>query len=112
MIWQCNDPYAAYGPTRVPVMGTVAAGRQQSIHISANLRVFDTSYKFSGRQRLPPLKHRAGAHRIDGLVMTSQLPAVKHRAGAAKMAAVRAFIIAHKGCQLSNTTRAHTKWTG
>ena len=34
----------------------------------------------------PALKHCAGAHKMDGLVVTSKLQALKHCAGAAKIA--------------------------
>ena len=49
---------------RVPVVGTVPTGRQKSIHLSANLIVFDKKSEFARRQRLPPLKQRAGAEKL------------------------------------------------
>ena len=41
----------------------------------------------------PALKHCAGAHKMDGLVMTFKLQAVKHCVGAAKMAGVRRVLV-------------------
>ena len=40
------------------------------------------------RAGAPALQHCAGAHKMDGLVVTSKLQALKHCAGAAKIAGV------------------------
>ena len=41
----------------------------------------------------PALKHCAGAHKMDGLVVTSKLQALKHCAGAAKIAGVGSELV-------------------